>query len=493
MKRKWGCIHGRRPQPYTPADAKGERPAPAPQVARNTYMDMKRVVIVGGGAAGLSAAYTLKKRGFNPVLLEAGDRVGGRLVGDTIDGFSIDTGADFFCSSYDTAFRLCDELGLPLVRSKMRLGWFRNGRWTTTTPGLSLGNLLRNLPAARALGFLSPRAMLANSKLFRSLFRQSEYLSFASDSRLAELDGEETFDQYLERLGVPDYIQVMLRGFLEMTMGHVEFSGEAYMRTYIREMLLNADRLYVPEKGASALSQALADACGDAIRVSTPVRSLVIEGGAVTGVTVDGESIEADAVICAVPPARILEIIPGLPSAVRQTLGNITYSSGCRVVIGLDHPPLPPGWHGALYPEDDTPLLLDRSINLPTCAPPGMNTLDLLTGRDLAKELLALDDEEIKRRMLSDARRNPPPGSRLPRDDEGLFWRVYRWNEAVCMGQPGMFKAVADIRRQLGRDIPNLFLAGDYTRVPSINGALASGVGCADEVAGLLASSLFPR
>ncbi len=445
-------------------------------------MDMKRVVIVGGGAAGLSAAYTLKKRGFAPVLLEAHDRVGGRLIGDKVDGFSIDTGADFFCSSYDAAFRLCGELGLPLVRSKMKLGWFRSGRWATTTPGLSVGNLIRNLPASHALGLLSPRAMFPNMKLFRNIFRQSEYLNFASGSRIAEIDGEENFGEYLERLGVTENVQTTLRGFLEMTMGHVEFSGEAYMRTYLAEMLLNADKLYVPEKGAAALSEALAGACGDAIRVSAPVRSVVVEDGVVTGVVVDGDTIEADAVICAVPPTRVPEIIPDLPADIRQTLGNITYSSGCRVVIGMDHPPLPPGWHGALYPEDDTPLLLDRSINLPSCAPPGKSTLDLLVGRGRAKELIPLDDEEIKRRMLSDARRNPPPGSALPDDDEGLFTRVYRWEEAVCMGPPGMFTAIADIRRRLSRDIPNLFLAGDYMRVPSVNGALASGIGAAEGV-----------
>jgi protoporphyrinogen oxidase len=215
---------------------------------------------------------------------------------------------------------------------------------------------------------------------------------------------------------------------------------------------------------------------------------VVIRDGGVTGVVVDGGTIEADAVICAVPPTKVPEIIPGLPDDVQQTLSNITYSSGCRVVIGLDHPPLPSGWHGALYPEDDTPLLLDRSINLPSCAPPGMSTLDMLVGRDRAKELIPMDDEEIRRRMLHDARQNPPPGSTLPGDDEGLFSRVYRWEEAVCMGPPGMFTAIADIRRQLDRDMSNLFLAGDYMRVPSVNGALASGVDAADEVAVLLAS-----
>ncbi len=119
--------------------------------------------------------------------------------------------------------------------------------------------------------------------------------------------------------------------------------------------------------------------------------------------------------------------------------------------------------------------------------PPGKSTLDLIAGRERAKQLLELDDdEEIKRELLRDIRRNPPPGSDFPGDNEGLFYRVYRWKTAVCKGPPGMFKAVANARRELGQEIPNLFLAGDYTRVPLVNGALASGISAAEDALGLL-------
>ena len=90
-------------------------------------MSTSRVVIVGGGFAGLSAAYTLKKRGLTPLLLEASERAGGRGGGEQVDGFWLDRGAFVFTTTYDTAFRLCEELGLPLVESTMIFGHHRNG------------------------------------------------------------------------------------------------------------------------------------------------------------------------------------------------------------------------------------------------------------------------------------------------------------------------------------------------------------------------------
>ena len=143
------------------------------------------------------------------------------------------------------------------------------------------------------MGFLSPRAAWPILKLVREIEQQSEYLNFSSECRIVELDGEENFGDYLARIGVPDYLKVTLGGFLEMTMGRIEDAGAAYMRTYLAEMLLKTDQIYVPEMGAGALAHALAAECGDAIRVSTPVRSVIIRDGVVTGVVVDEGTIEA--------------------------------------------------------------------------------------------------------------------------------------------------------------------------------------------------------
>ena len=273
-----------------------------------------------------------------------------------------------------------------------------------------------------------------------------------------------------------------------MVLGDTEPAGQALMRAYIGETMLSSGRVYMPERGIGSLSEALAEICSDAIRVSTPARRIVVADGRATSVVVDGEIIEADAVICAVPGTKVPDLIPGLPESTRPALGTVNYSTGCRVVIGLEHSPLPPGWHGALYPEDDdTPLLLDRSAFLPACAPRGKSILDLLIGRDRAKELIPLEDEEIKRRMLESARRKAPPGSALPGDHEGLFYRVYRREEALCMGTPGMLAALAKIPGQLAGSVDNLFLAGDYMGIPSVNSALSSGHRAATGAADMLA------
>ncbi len=70
------------------------------------------IAIVGGGIAGLAAAYELSVRGVPFRLFEATDRLGGLIRTERIDGFTIEAGADSMLVQKRAAIDLCAELGL---------------------------------------------------------------------------------------------------------------------------------------------------------------------------------------------------------------------------------------------------------------------------------------------------------------------------------------------------------------------------------------------
>src|SRR5262252_3374973 len=90
------------------------------------------VIVVGGGIAGLSAAYELQARGLSFTLLEATSRPGGVIVSEEVDGYTIDGGPDSLLVQKPEAIALCREIGLAdrLVTTKPpRLAFIqRDGR-----------------------------------------------------------------------------------------------------------------------------------------------------------------------------------------------------------------------------------------------------------------------------------------------------------------------------------------------------------------------------
>jgi phytoene dehydrogenase-like protein len=72
------------------------------------------VVVVGAGLAGLNAAAVLRKKGLAPVILEAGDAVGGRTRTDVVDGFLLDRGFQIFLTGYPEARETLDFEALQL-------------------------------------------------------------------------------------------------------------------------------------------------------------------------------------------------------------------------------------------------------------------------------------------------------------------------------------------------------------------------------------------
>src|ERR1700744_3795589 len=78
---------------------------------------MKRIAIIGGGISGLSAAYSLEKAraagaDVQYTIFESGQRLGGCLASDYIDGCLVEAGPDSFLTEKPWAAALCKELGL---------------------------------------------------------------------------------------------------------------------------------------------------------------------------------------------------------------------------------------------------------------------------------------------------------------------------------------------------------------------------------------------
>jgi protoporphyrinogen oxidase len=87
-----------------------------------------KIYIVGAGVSGLVAAQVLENQGYQPVILEASDRAGGRVKTDIKKGFQLDHGFQVLLSSYPAAQKYLDFKALKLQELKPGAVIFNNGK-----------------------------------------------------------------------------------------------------------------------------------------------------------------------------------------------------------------------------------------------------------------------------------------------------------------------------------------------------------------------------
>lgn len=455
--------------------------------------DKRKVVVIGAGTSGLAAAHTLLKRkdDLEVTVLEAADKTGGRMGGDEVDGFYVDRAASLFLQSYATARSLAKDLGVPLKQSPHTKGGYvySNGGFRQVFSG---GTARQRLETARTLlsfRLLSPKGILQFARFFKLSRAQSGALDIDDVGKLLPLDRAESFQDYMEANGMGNYLhQWVTNDIRAYTGGGPEQSGVASSMALLWNFSLNpAERVSLPETGVGSFATALASACSDHIRLSTPAERIVIEEGAVTGVLAeDGALFPADAVVCCTTATTLSRIGRDLPDEIMDVLGGVTYSACCKVVVGLDFELLPASAYAAVFPRGSgTPLvaLENTKAVAPAAVPEGKGMYHCLVMEDDARALFPLSDSEIADRVIGEIRKFFP---RMPR--EPRFFRVYRWHEGGCLIHGGLLTDIHKLRREtLPNSVRGLFLAGDYTHLPVTNGAMRSGVDAAKESMSFLA------
>jgi glycine/D-amino acid oxidase-like deaminating enzyme len=397
-------------------------------------MGQPDIVIVGGGLAGLACARAVHAAGKRPLLLEAADRVGGRVRTEEVEGFRLDRGFQVFLEAYPEARRVLDYGALALRR-------FRPGARVFTGRGFATVSDPRRRPLSALATLLAPVGGLCDKLRVHTLRARARKGSLEDlFCRPARRTGKALHD-----LGFSDrMIGAFFRPFLSGIFLDPTLDTSSRMLEFVIRMFAEGSAS-IPARGMEEIPRQLAARLpGGSLR--TGVRVTAAEARFATLET--GERIEAGAVVLATESTAAAVLAPEVED---------------------------PGWRGVrcLYFDAPRPprrgpwLLLDGTGEGPVtnlCFPSEV-------APDLAPPGRTLVSASALRPASEDAVRG-----QLARwfGEEVRGWRHLRTFDIPC-ALPVQTPEVLDPVEKPARLSTGLFICGDHRDTGSIQGALASG------------------
>lgn len=274
-------------------------------------MREEKIYIIGAGLAGLIAALELEKAGFSPIILESTDRVGGRMKTDLVDGFRLDHGFQVLNTAYPEAKKYLNLDALKLkIFDPGAVVFEGKNTYTISDP-------LRNPLKIVSMAFSKVGTFLDKVKMFtltQELKKKSNEEIFASPSIPTH--------QYLREYGfseqiIDSFFMPFFRGiFLEK---HLNTSSRMFEFIFKMFALGHAA---VPEKGMGEIPEMIRRQLSTTqIYFNSPVEK--VEDKQIFLRT--GDTINADRVIVAVQPDRIMKQLQG-QFAPARTVINLYFS-----------------------------------------------------------------------------------------------------------------------------------------------------------------------
>ena len=446
-------------------------------------MQKKKIIIIGTGCAGLAAGYTLRKKNVEFTIYESSGRPGGRCWNYEEGGFLFPEGAIFTQPKYGTTPQLCKELGITeqVYRSDFtRYSFWRNGKRYNISEGdaVSIGQKISELLRFRGFPL----------KFYPQFLRFLYHLK--KDTRTVDLntynfDGiakwsDTSVQEYVLKYGGQEVLDYLFYPILTtMVVGFPEEIGIIHIMVLMQGM----SGMSLMEKGLGVINEELYKRVKDSVRLSTPVKKVVIENNQVKGVETPEGFVAADEVICCTDAYIARQIIPDLPETMRKPLELCHYSYAYYHQFGLEKKVVTDRTGLLVLPKGSSDLI--HSCALMTqlsprikITPPGGELMNVLTGSKGWKILEPLSPEERTKRIIKDLQRFFP---NFP--DKPLVMRRFTLERAIALEGPGQFEAMEDLKRHHMNDVKGLQLAGEYTwLVACTEGAFITGIETAERI-----------
>jgi len=434
------------------------------------------VVVIGGGIAGLSAAHAAAADGSvdSIVVLEASDRVGGKLRAHEVAGTTVDVGAEAMLARRPEGVGLAGELGLELVHPAVvssRL-WTRGALRSMPRSLMGVPFDVEDVRAAEVL----------SADGFARLLDERTVAPPSDDVSVGELVGqrlgEELVDQLVEPLLGGVYAgharRISARAALPQLMALAERGP--LLPQVARFPVSDAPVFAAPRGGMSRLPAALAATGRFEVRTSVTVREVrrTPQGfDVVTGPVPHPVVLHADRVIVATPAASAARLLAGLAPAASGELGEIESASVAVVTLAVPVEGLPDLLRessGFLVPPREARAIKASTFSTTKWGLPtgdGVFFLRTSLGRQGEESTLQATDEELVARSLDDL--EDALGERLVPVDT----HVQRWGGGLPQYAVGHPERVARIREDVAH-VPGLAVCGaayDGVGVPAVIGS----------------------
>jgi oxygen-dependent protoporphyrinogen oxidase len=472
---------------------------------------MKRIAIIGGGISGLSAAFYLQKAraagaDLEYTLFESGQRLGGSMYSDHVEGCLVEAGPDSFLTEKPWALSLCKELGIAdqLIGSndaQRKTYIVVNGRLVVMPDGLMF-----MVPTQLVATALSPLFSWSTKlRMARELLHPPRPMQ--SDETVAQLVERHFGAEVVDRLADPllsgvyggDAAKLSARAVLPRFVEMEEKYGSLSRAMLAAHKKMMATRKHPPaplftslQDGMQQMVEAIAARLDpESIRLRTHILRVYPEDSSWrVAVEMNGEE-RFDAVLIATPANVAGTLLDGVDRGLARNLLDIMYSSSITVTLGYYKQQLaglPPGF-GFLVPRSEGTRMLACTFvhnKFPHRAPEDKGILRCFLGGARDEAVLGLSDDEILETVHRELR------DILKLDARPIFSRVYRWRGAMAQYEPGHIARVQRIEKHVA-GIPGLALAGNAYHGIGVPDCIRSGMEAANALAQAPVASLSPQ